>query len=290
MNNFVQPICFSHKTLTTKFPAFVMGILNATPDSFYVENRGNTSKKEWLSYLTNKAKQMIEAGVDILDIGGESTRPGAAYVEADEEIERIVPIIKEIRKVSNCPISVDTRKKTVLEAALDNGADMLNDVSALEDDDLMASFVAKKEIPVVLMHKRGTPATMQLNTQYNDVITEVCSYLQKRIEFALKAGIKEEKIILDPGIGFGKDLEANLALIKNMQKISENKRFHCIMALSRKKCIGEICQQDVNNRLAGTLAANLLSVCKGATILRVHDVAETIDILKVLQFFPEMIQ
>ncbi|MBE6350335.1 MAG: dihydropteroate synthase [Spirochaetaceae bacterium] len=289
MTNFVQPIYFSKRIVTTDLPAFVMGILNATPDSFYAGNRGTGKKKDWLQFLTDKALKMIASGVDILDIGGESTRPGSNYVDATEEIARIIPLIKEIRKFSDCPISIDTRKKIVLEAALDAGADMLNDVSALEDDELMASFVAAKNIPVVLMHKRGIPAGMQENTSYEDVVAEVCTYLQSRVAFALSAGIKKEKIILDPGIGFGKDLSGNISLIKNMKKISENGKFHSIMALSRKRCIGEMCQQDVDNRLFGTLAANLVSVCNGATILRVHDVAETIDVLKVLQFFPEII-
>ena len=244
----------ANRTISTKLPAFVMGILNATPDSFWENSRGNISS----------VMDLIESGADILDIGGESTRPGSDYINEEEEIKRIIPVIKEIRKYSDIPISVDTRKKSVMQAAYDEGADILNDVSALEDDDKLAFFAAQKKIPVVLMHKRGNPKLMQNQTNYDDVFKEVNDYLFERIEYAQANGIEENKIIIDPGIGFGKNM--------------------VLMALSRKSCIGEMTSKTVENRLSGTLAANLISVLNGASIVRVHDISETIDTMKVLSY------
>lgn len=193
------------RTIKTDRPAFIMGIVNATDDSFFAGSRGGSEL----------AFKLIEEGADIIDIGGESTRPGSSYVCEDQEINRIVPIIKEIRKISDVPISVDTRKKSVMQAAFNAGADILNDVSALEDDKDLATFAAEKNIPVILMHKRGTPSTMQSNTKYNDVIKEVSDYLQSRIEYAVSKGILQSNIIIDPGIGFAKNLLDNKTLIAN---------------------------------------------------------------------------
>ena len=260
------------RKVSTDFPAFVMGIVNCTPDSFFSASRGGAER----------AFELIEEGADILDLGGESTRPGSDYVSAEEEIKRIVPVIEEIRRKSDIPISVDTRKKIVMQAAFDSGADILNDISALEDDPELAFFAAEKKIPVVLMHKRGIPSTMQADTEYKNVFNEVSSYLEQRAEFAIKSGIEKEKIIVDPGIGFGKNLEGNLNLVSNCGSLCGGK-FPVLMALSRKSCIGQVTGREVQERLYGTLAADLISVLKGAFMVRVHDVAPCKDTLAVLK-------
>lgn len=261
----------SEKIISTDRPAFVMGIVNCTPDSFYEKSRGGIEQ----------ALKLINQGADILDIGGESTRPGSEYISPEEEIRRIIPVIEAIRKESDIPISVDTRKSSVMEAAINAGADILNDVSAMEDDPLMAKLAAKTKIPVILMHKRGIPADMQKNTTYDNVFDAVNQYLQSRVNFAMAEGILDDRIILDPGIGFGKDLNGNLSLIANCGKLCGGK-YPVLMALSRKTCIGQLTGKDVDGRLYGTLAANLLSVVRGTTIVRVHDVEPCVDTLNVL--------
>lgn len=261
----------ANRTLHTERPAFVMGIVNATPDSFWEGSRGTA----------DRALHLIDDGADIIDIGGESTRPGSSYVTEDEEIRRIVPVVEKIRRVSDIPVSVDTRKLSVMKAAFEAGADMLNDVSALEDDENLGMFAAQMKIPVVLMHKRGNPATMQKNTAYEDVFAEVNAYLESRVSYALQCGISPERIILDPGIGFGKDMASNAMLVQKCGKLCGGK-YQVLMALSRKSFIGDVTGRDVNERLAGTLAANLLAVLHGAGIVRVHDVKETVDTMAVL--------
>ena len=265
-------LSLSDRTISTNLPAFVMAILNVTPDSFYAKSRGGFEL----------ARRIIDSGADIIDIGAESTRPGSDYV-CEEEITRLIPVIKEIRKISDIPISVDTRKYSVMKACFEYGADILNDVSALEDDERLCSFASEKKIPVILMHKRGKPSQMQKNTEYSDVFKEVNSYLLERASFAEKNGIQSEKIIVDPGIGFGKNLSGNVSLIKNLKELCGGK-YKILMALSRKSCIGEMTGRPVDERLSGTLAANLISVLNGASIVRVHDYNETIDILKVLSY------
>ena len=261
------------KKITAEYGAFVMGIVNATPDSFWEGSRGGLER----------ARQLIAEGADIIDIGGESTRPGSAYVDEAEELKRVVPLVKAVRAFSDVPISVDTRKRAVMEAAFDEGADILNDVSALEDDKTLARFAAEKKIPVILMHKRGLPATMQRDTGYTDVFGEVNAYLRSRAEYAQNAGIEKRKIIVDPGIGFGKDTRGNAELIRRCGKLCGG-QYTVLMALSRKRCIGHITGRDTDERLAGSIAAGLISVMQGARILRVHDVKETVDSLKVLRY------
>lgn len=261
----------AQRKIFTELPAFVMGILNATPDSFFDESRGGIER----------AFNLIEEGADIIDIGGESTRPGSSYLSEEDELQRIIPVIQEIRKHSEIPISVDTRKLNVMKAAFDAGADILNDISALEDESKLAEFCEKEKIPVILMHKRGIPSQMQKNTEYKNIFDEVNSYLKDRVKFALENGIEKNKIILDPGIGFGKNLAGNLELIKNCGKFL-NGEYPVLMALSRKSCIGEITGREVGERLTGTITADLISVINGASFVRVHDVKETVDSLKVL--------
>lgn len=260
------------RTITTELPAFTMGILNVTPDSFYEKSRGGIEH----------AKKLIEEGADILDIGAESTRPGSEYIPPEEEIRRLIPVINEIRSFSDIPISVDTRKFSVMKECFNAGADILNDISALEDSPELAEFCAETKIPVILMHKRGNPEIMQNNTKYSNCFDEVNSYLLERASFAESKGIKSEKIILDPGIGFGKDVSGNFELIKNCGRLG-NGKYNVLMALSRKSCIGAVTGREVNDRLSGTLTADLISVINGAFMIRVHDVKEAVDSLKVLK-------
>lgn len=275
-----------NRQISTTNQSFIMGIINANKNSFW---KGSQFTKQ---RAINKALKMIDEGADILDIGAESSRPGASYISEKEEIKALIPIIKGIRKKSNIPISIDTRKTNVMKACFEEGADILNDISALEDDENMASFVAKTDINCILMHKQGNPSTMQNNPQYSDIVNEISDYLLKRCQYGISKGISPEKIILDAGIGFGKNLDHNKKLILSSSKIlqnvqnglkymGENLPKHIVMALSRKTCIGEMTFKNPEERLAGTIAANLIAVEKGATILRVHDVKETKDMLFV---------
>ena len=258
------------RTITTDLPAFIMGIVNVTPDSFWSGSRGGVER----------AKKLIDDGAHLLDIGGESTRPDSEYIDEEEEIRRVVPVIEQIRKVSDIPISVDTRKYAVMKAAVEAGADILNDVSAMEDSPKLAELCAETKIPVILMHKRGIPSDMQKNTAYGNIFNEVNQYLASRVQFALDAGVEPDKIILDPGIGFGKDVESNFELIRRCGELCDGK-YPVLMALSRKSCLGAVTGRAVEERLSATLAADILSVLHGAFMVRVHDVAETKDTLAV---------
>ena len=226
------------------------------------------------------ALEMERNGADIIDIGGESTRPGAAYVSLDEELERVVPAVEELRKRSGVVISVDTRKSAVAAAAVGAGADIINDISALEDDPETVVLAARENKYLILMHKQGRPDTMQINPSYEDTVSEIRDYLLSRAEAAMTAGVPRDRIILDPGIGFGKRQEDNLAILKNIDVFKET-GFPLLIALSRKSFIGNILGNDPEERLAGTLAANLFSLVHGADIVRVHDVKETSDTLKI---------
>lgn len=267
------------RIITTKNPAFVMGIVNCTPDSFYDKSRG----------ATDYALSLIEQGADLLDLGGESTRPGAQYVSEEEELKRVVPVVQSIRKYSDIPISIDTRRYSVFKACYENGADILNDISALEDDDKLGSYAASVNVPVILMHKRGIPDNMQADyVPYDNVFNQVNDYLQSRVDYAIKCGIREENIILDPGIGFGKSLEDNKILIARCGELLQG-RYPVLMALSRKRCIGEMTGKEVSERLYGTLTADIIAVLKGAFMVRVHDVAPAVDTLSVLREFEGII-
>lgn len=268
----MKELVLRDRKIITENPAFIMAIVNATPDSFFDGSRGGL----------DRALKMIDEGADLLDIGGESTRPGSLYVDAEEEIRRVVPLVEEIRKHSDIPISIDTRKLSVMKEAFNAGADILNDVSALEDDREMSGFCAEKDIPVILMHKKGIPVTMQDHTSYGNVFEEVSSYLEERADYAISCGIKKEKIIVDPGVGFGKDLDGNIQLIKNCGSLCRGK-YPVLMALSRKTCIGQMTGRDVSDRLYGTLAADLVSVLNGAFMVRVHDCAPCLDTFAVLK-------
>lgn len=254
-----------------------MGILNATPDSFFAASR--TGPEE----VAERALSMERAGADLLDIGGESTRPGTAYVDDTTELARIVPVLQNIRK-SGCrlPLSVDTRKYSVAQAAWKEGATWINDVSALRDDPNLAAFAADSGMTVVLMHASGPPKTMQVSPHYSDVVQQVCDFLSEAIDRALAAGISGTRIVIDPGIGFGKTKEHNIALIKALPQL-KRLGFPVLVGLSRKSLIGDLLQIQVEDRLAGSLAGALACLVQGADLIRVHDVPETVGALSVFQ-------
>ncbi len=248
-----------NKIITTQRPSFIMGILNVTPDSFYKESRG----------FVERALQLIDEGADILDIGAESTRPGFTEVPVDEEISRLIPVLSEIRKHSDIPISIDTRKAKVLQEAVKYNINFFNDVSCFEYDYDSLKIARDNNLSVIIMNDKNG------NTK------QTRKYLKSKIKFAIKNGIKKEKIILDPGIGFNKSFEENIDLIKSGSKIGKN--YPVLMALSRKRCIGQMTNTEVEDRLAGTLTANIISIINGVKIVRVHDVKETLYSLDVLK-------
>ena len=256
----------------------IMGIVNVTPDSFWKKSRGLGHQGAEL------ALQLVEEGADILDLGAESSRPGSQYVEAEEEICRLLPVIEEIRRHSSVPLSIDTRKKTVMEAAWQQGASIVNDISALEDDPELGVFAACKGLTVILMHKQGIPSSMQNNPLTDNVRAQVDEYLQQRVQVALSLGIESDKIWLDPGIGFGKSFQANKILVTECGTLCGG-RFPVVMGVSRKSFVAQMLARDTSpeDRLAGTLATNMMAVMAGASILRVHDVAATRDMLLVLE-------
>jgi dihydropteroate synthase len=254
-----------------------MGIINVTPDSF---SDGGLCFKT--VDAIDHAEKLIEEGADILDIGGESTRPGAAPISIEEEIQRVVPVIEGIRKFSDIPISIDTSKSTVANAAIDAGADMVNDVTAGTHDETILELVANKDISICLMHMRGTPKTMQENTTYNDIVAEITDHLRHRIEIAEKRGIAPEKIIVDPGIGFGKSAEDNVKLILNINRLSCLDK-PILIGPSRKSFIGRLLGYDIDQRLESTLATLSKSYENGARIFRVHDVAPAKRYLSTVQ-------
>lgn len=254
----------------------VMGILNVTPDSF----SDGGSFLDGRSALLH-ARSMIEQGAQIIDVGGESTRPGAQAVDAAIEIERLVPLIRQIRQGSDVLISVDTRKAAVARAALEAGADMVNDVSALRYDEDMAGLVASWQCPVILMHMLGTPETMQDNPDYEDVMAEIKAFFAERVSFAMEAGISEQQIILDPGIGFGKRLQDNIDIIKNLWMLAELRK-PLLIGLSRKRFLGSIAgEREASERDYESLVAHVAVWKRGAQIFRTHNVAATVRGLKV---------
>lgn len=264
--------------LYPKNGVFVMGILNATPDSFFSGSRISSPEA-----AANAAREMEESGVDIIDIGAESSRPSADYISPEEECRRLLPVIQAVRRVTKCPISIDTRHRFVFEAAFNAGADILNDISALEDDASLAEFAAQKKVPVILMHKRGIPADMMQKVCYTDIVQEITAYFAGRIAYAHSAGIADNAIILDPGIGFSKKLQANCRIIRETAAFSVNEKYPVLIGGSRKTCVGELTGQPPEKRLSGTIALHMLAAQNGAAMLRVHDVRETVDMLKVMR-------
>lgn len=269
-------IDFTRRTL-------IMGILNVTPDSFYDGGRRFDSAKAIADGVA-----MAACGADIVDIGGESTRPGARPVSEDEELARVLPVVRGMRREVDVPISIDTYKSKTARAALDAGADIVNDISALRFDPTMTSLIAEEKVPVVLMHMQGTPRTMQVEPHYNDVTREVRDFLATQLYEAMDAGIALEAIILDPGIGFGKTLEHNLQLLRGLPMLAALAQ-PLLVGVSRKTFIGKILKLDPDDRLEGSLAAGVAAVLGGANMLRVHDVPEThraVRIADAIRFGP----
>jgi len=259
----------SNRCALTIGPAtLIMGILNVTPDSFSDGGRFMDPGK-----ALERALEMSSDGADWIDIGGESTRPGAEPVDAAEEMKRVVPVIEALAK-RGLIVSIDTTKPSVAEAAIGAGASIVNDVSALSLDPAMAGVVARHGVPLILMHMRGTPKTMQLDTAYGDLMSEVYGYLHSRLEFAAQMGIDPESIIVDPGLGFGKSVEGNLELLRRLREF-KSLGAPVLAGPSRKSFIGKTLNTaGPDERLAGTIAACVLAVANGAAILRVHDVKE----------------
>jgi len=245
-----------------------MGILNVTPDSFSDGGLYGTRDA-----AVDRAGAMVEGGADVIDVGGESSRPGAAPVTEAEEIARVVPVIQAIRELG-VPLSVDTTKAAVARAALDAGADWINDISALEGDPGMAALAAERGCPVVLMHMRGTPGTMQQDTAYDDVVREVLDYLLERVEVARSAGIERGRLLIDPGIGFGKAPRHNLLLLRAVPDFVRS-GLPVLVGSSRKSFLGACFGQAPGDRREGSLAAALAAAAGGAHVVRVHDVAAT---------------
>jgi dihydropteroate synthase len=263
----------SQLTISSNFQ--VMGVINTTPDSFSDGGQFDTIEKAF-----EQARKLIADGADILDIGGESTRPGSQPVELEEELRRTIPLIRAIREISAIPISIDTNKSAVMIAAVEAGASIINSVCALQLDDSL-QVAAELDVPVCLMHMQGTPATMQQRPEYENVVAEVKAFLAARIDAALGAGIAREKIIVDPGFGFGKTLEHNLLLLNSLAEFRQP-GVRVLAGLSRKKMIGAILDKAEDQRLYGSLSLAVMAAMLGADILRVHDVAETVDALAMV--------
>jgi dihydropteroate synthase len=254
----------------------VMGILNMTPDSF-----SDGGKYTQLDHALNQAEQMITDGASIIDIGGESTRPGAIDVSDEDELDRVIPVLKAIKQRFDILVSIDTSKASVMRAAIAAGADIINDVRALQNDGCLAA-VANSEVPVCLMHMQGLPRSMQNNPSYEDVVNDIMAFFQQRIDACVAAGIARERIIIDPGFGFGKTLEQNFHLLANMSEFGKL-GLPILAGLSRKSMIGNLLNRDVEQRLAGSVSAAIIAAQQGADIIRVHDVQATVDALKVLK-------
>ncbi len=266
-----QPLDWGSRT-------YLMGVINVTPDSFSDGGQFNS-----VTAACQQAQEFVQAGADILDIGGESTRPGAAPVSSEQELERVIPVIQRMRQQGiTTPISIDTTKATVAKAAIVEGANIVNDISGGMFDPDMLKTVANLGVPIALMHLRGTPATMQQLTDYQDLVTEVGDFLEERIQAAVDCGIDRSNIWLDPGIGFAKTAEQSMELLKNLAVLRQRFQLPLLVGVSRKSFIGHILQQpDPQQRIWGTAAACCAAIVNGADILRVHDVAAMNDVRRV---------
>jgi dihydropteroate synthase len=269
------------RILTIPHPPAVMGIINVTPDSF---SDGGVHFDH--AKAVHSALQMAEDGAAIVDIGGESTRPGAEPIAAQVEIDRVLPVIEQIRQRSDVPISIDTRKGAVAEEALAAGADMINDVSALRYSTAMPAIVARAKVPVILMHMRGDPGTMQKDIHYDEVVSEVGRELKSFRDAAVAAGVDASQILVDPGIGFGKTFEHNLEILARAAELTIIAPL--VIGASRKAFIGHLTGREAGpDRMVGSLATVATAHRAGATLVRVHDVRQTVDFLKVLTAIAE---
>lgn len=255
----------------------VMGILNVTPDSF-----SDGGRYCQLDSAVKQAKTLLNQGAKIIDIGGESTRPGAPDVSLEDELERVIPLVKALRASSDCIISIDTSKSEVMRQAIIAGADIINDVRALQEPGAIEVLAQYPEVAICLMHMQGQPRTMQSNPHYDDLFADINEFFAERLGACEKAGIQSERIILDPGFGFGKTLAHNYQILNKFDVFNQFK-LPVLAGLSRKSMIGNLLNRDTNERLAGSLAGALIAAQNGAKIIRVHDVQETVDVLSVWQ-------
>lgn len=253
----------------------IIGILNVTPDSFSDGGQFST-----IDSATDQAIKMLDDGADIIDIGGESTRPGAQKIGIEEELSRVIPVIQNIRKQSDVPISIDTYKSEVALKAIEAGADIVNDISGLNFDPKMADVIAQNNVASVLMHIQGTPESMQNNPVYHNMIDEILVYLSNSANMLLDKGLKKSQIIIDPGIGFGKELNKNFEILKYLEEF-KSIGFPLLVGTSRKSFIGNLLDLPIEDRLEGSLASVACSIMNGADIVRVHDVKETYRTVKI---------
>lgn len=260
--------------LTLPIPS-VMGILNVTPDSF-----SDGGRFDDIDIARRHAERMVEEGASIIDIGGESTRPGASDVSETQELDRVLPVIEALRDTVELPISVDTSKAAVMREAVAAGASMINDVLALQAPGALAAAV-ELGVPVCLMHMQGRPRTMQQDPSYDEVASDVTAFLKDRVSKCLEAGICRERIIVDPGFGFGKTHAHNVELLANLRQL-QDLELPLLVGLSRKSTLGVLTGKEVDDRMPASIAAAVIAVMKGAQIVRAHDVRETVDALKVL--------
>ncbi len=266
-SNFV--LDFSHTSIDLTKKIALMGVLNLTLDSFYDGGKYRTEKE-----ILGRVEQMVREGADIIDIGAESTRPGAHQISAEEEIKKAIPYIKKIIGLFKIPISIDTYKAKVAREGIEAGAEMVNDISGLRFDPDMARVVSSNKVFLVIVHIKGTPRDMQDNPQYKALMDEIISYLKQGLKIAVSAGINLEKVIVDPGIGFGKTVEHNLFILKNLKKLRVLKR-PILIGVSRKSFIGKVLNLPLEERLSGSLAATCIGLVGGARIVRCHDVKQT---------------
>ena len=260
----------------------VMGILNITPDSFSDGGSLYSDKGLLLDQVVRRAERMIIDGATILDVGGESTRPGAKPVGLDEELQRVLPVVERLHAEFDVVISVDTSSAEVIRESAKLGAGLINDVRALGREGALTA-AAETDLPICLMHMQGSPATMQERPEYDDVLDDVVAFLEQRVAACEAVGIAKERLILDPGFGFGKSIEHNLRLMNNIATLKTRAGLPVLVGTSRKSMIGAVLERDVDQRLSGSLATIALAVMQGADIVRVHDVAETVDVVKMTQ-------
>ena len=258
------------------FRPLVMGVLNVTPDSF-----SDGARFSSLDAAITQAELMIESGVDIIDIGGESTRPGSPPLSIEEELRRVMPVLYALRDCGK-PISIDTRRPEVMHEAMIAGVDMINDITGFRDEDSL-SLLRDSDCALCIMHMQGTPQTMQHDPSYDNVVREVSEFLLQRADAAASEGIDRRRLCIDPGFGFGKTLGHNLELLVNVERIQHQLSLPLLVGLSRKSMIGKLTDKPVEQRMAGSIAAALYAISQGARIVRVHDVAETVDAISVWQ-------
>ena len=258
----------------------VMGILNVTPDSFSDGGRFDN-----LNIALRQAATMLDGGADIIDIGGESTRPGSASVSDQEELDRVIPVVEAVKSISDVPVSIDTSKAVVMREAFSAGASLINDVNALRAEGALEA-AAELNAPVCLMHMQGKPRTMQQDPVYDDVVAEVAVFLEERVAACVEAGIDEDRLIVDPGFGFGKTHQHNVELLANLRQL-QVRDSPMLVGVSRKSTLGALTDREVHERLPASIAAAVIAVMNGADIVRVHDVQATVDAVKVARAVSE---